>query len=104
VLLNLLLNSADALEEAQVAGPRVVVRVEQEAARVRVVLEDNGPGIAQEHLARLFTPFFTTKAPGKGTGLGLALSRQYVERFGGTLQAENRPGGGARFTVDLRAA
>jgi signal transduction histidine kinase len=104
VLLNLLLNSADALEEAQVTGGRVALRVVSEARRVRVVLEDNGPGIAAEHLPRLFTPFFTTKAPGKGTGLGLALSRQYAERFGGSLCAENRPEGGARFTLELPAA
>ncbi len=52
----------------------------------------------------LFTTFFTTKAPGKGTGLGLALSRQYVESFGGTLGVENRPEGGARFTVELPGA
>lgn len=104
VLLNLLLNSADALEEARVQGPRVALRVLPEATRVRVVLEDNGPGIAPENLGRLFTPFFTTKAPGKGTGLGLALSRQYVEGFGGQLHAENRPEGGARFTVELPSA
>ncbi len=104
VLLNLLLNSADALEEAQVKGPRVALRVLHQSERVRLVLEDNGPGIAAEHLPRLFTPFFTTKAPGKGTGLGLALSRQYVEGFGGSLHAENRPEGGARFTVELPAA
>jgi two-component system sensor histidine kinase PhcS len=104
VLLNLLLNSADALEDAQVRGPRVALRVLHEAERVRLVLEDNGPGIPPEHLPRLFTPYFTTKAPGKGTGLGLALSRQYVEGFGGSLRAENRPEGGARFTVELPAA
>jgi two-component system sensor histidine kinase PhcS len=101
VLLNLLLNAADALEEAGVAVPRVALRVEARGARVALVLEDNGPGFAAEHLPRLFTPFFTTKAQGKGTGLGLALSRQYVEGFGGSLRAENRPEGGARFTVEL---
>ncbi|MBN1203425.1 MAG: two-component sensor histidine kinase [Myxococcaceae bacterium] len=104
VLLNLLLNAADALEEARVASPRVAVRVRAEAQRVRVVLEDNGPGFPPEHLERLFTPFFTTKARGKGTGLGLAVSRRYVEGFGGALRAENRAEGGARFTVELLQA
>ncbi|HLL03011.1 MAG TPA: ATP-binding protein [Myxococcaceae bacterium] len=101
VLLNLLLNAADALEEAGVARPRVALRVKARGPRVELVLEDNGPGFAAENLQRLFTPFFTTKAQGKGTGLGLALSRQYVEGFGGSLRAENRPEGGARFTVEL---
>lgn len=104
VLLNLLLNAADAIEDAQVQDGRVAVRVAVEAGRVRVLVEDNGPGISAENLPRLFTSFFTTKAPGKGTGLGLALSMQYVESFGGTLRAENRPEGGARFVVELPAA
>ncbi len=104
VLLNLLLNAADAIEDAKVQNGRVAVRAEVEGERVRVLVEDNGPGIAAEHLPRLFTTFFTTKAPGKGTGLGLALSRQYVESFGGTLRAENRPEGGARFVVELPVA
>ncbi|WP_224363473.1 sensor histidine kinase [Hyalangium versicolor] len=101
VLLNLLLNAADALEEAGVAGPRVALKVQAREQRVWLVLEDNGPGFAPEHLPQLFTPFFTTKSQGKGTGLGLALSREYVEGFGGSLRAENRPEGGARFTVEL---
>jgi C4-dicarboxylate-specific signal transduction histidine kinase len=99
VLLNLLLNAADALEGVE--GPKVAVRVKAQGPKVALVLEDNGPGFAAEHLQQLFTPFFTTKAQGKGTGLGLALSRQYVEGFGGALRAENRPEGGARFTVEL---
>ncbi|PTL84371.1 sensor histidine kinase [Vitiosangium sp. GDMCC 1.1324] len=104
VMLNLLLNAADAIEDARVQDGRVAVRVVVEGARVRLMVEDNGPGIPAEHLERLFTSFFTTKAPGKGTGLGLALSRQYVESFGGTLGAENRSEGGARFIVELPAA
>ncbi|OJH36342.1 hypothetical protein BON30_34920 [Cystobacter ferrugineus] len=104
VLLNLLLNAADAIEEAKVPDGRVALRVQVDEERVRVLVEDNGPGIRAEHLSRLFTSFFTTKAPGKGTGLGLALSRQYVESFGGTLRAENRSEGGARFIVELPAA
>ncbi|XHF14913.1 ATP-binding protein [Archangium gephyra] len=104
MLLNLLLNAADAIEDAKVQDGRVAVRAEVEGERVRVMVEDNGPGISAENLPRLFTTFFTTKAPGKGTGLGLALSRQYVESFGGTLRAENRPEGGARFIVELPVA
>jgi two-component system sensor histidine kinase PhcS len=104
VLLNLLLNAADALEEAGARGARVALKVHTRQERVHLVLEDNGPGIPPEHLPRLFTPFFTTKAQGKGTGLGLALSREYVEAFGGSLRAENRPEGGARFTVELLLA
>ncbi len=101
VLLNLLLNAADAIEDAKVSEGRVSLRVELAADWVRLVVEDNGPGIKAEHLAKLFTPFFTTKEQGKGTGLGLTLSRQYVESFGGVLRAENRPEGGARFIVAL---
>ncbi|AKI99799.1 phospho-acceptor domain-containing protein [Archangium gephyra] len=104
VLLNLLLNAADAIEDAKVQDGRVAVRAEVVGQWVRVVVEDNGPGITAENLPRLFTTFFTTKDPGKGTGLGLALSRQYVEAFGGTLRAENRPEGGARFIVELPVA
>jgi two-component system, sensor histidine kinase PhcS len=102
VLLNLLLNAADAIEDGKVHDGQVAVRVEWTGTCVRVLVEDNGPGIAAEHLCKLFTTFFTTKAPDKGTGLGLALSRQYVESFGGSLRAENRAEGGARFVVELK--
>jgi signal transduction histidine kinase len=105
VLLNLLVNAADAVEDAEPARrAAIAVRARQVEGGVRLEVEDNGPGIPQEVLARLFEPFFTTKPPGKGTGLGLALCREYVSRVDGSLHAENRPEGGARFVLWLPAA
>ena len=105
VLVNLLLNAADALECAEPRRPaRIVLRARAVPEGVRLEVEDNGPGIPEAVLPRLFEPFFTTKPPGKGTGLGLALCREYVARAGGTLAAENRSEGGARFTLHLPGA
>jgi signal transduction histidine kinase len=101
VLLNLLVNAGDALEEAGVTRGQVCVRGEAGEARVALLVEDNGPGFPPEVLPRLFEAFFTTKGPEKGTGLGLSISRELVERFGGTLVAENRPEGGARLRIEL---
>jgi two-component system, NtrC family, sensor kinase len=105
VVLNLLLNAMDAVETARPGAPvRVCVRAWQEGGRVRLEVDDNGPGIGPEVMPHLFEPFFTTKPPGKGTGLGLALCREYVSRIGGSLHAENAPGGGARFVLLLPVA
>lgn len=100
VLLNLLLNAAQAME----GNGQVEVRASREGAEIRVTVEDAGPGIAADVLPRLFEPFFTTKGAGKGTGLGLAVSSHLVSSMNGRLAAENRPSGGARFTVTLPAA
>ncbi|NTX06581.1 two-component sensor histidine kinase [Myxococcus sp. CA051A] len=105
VVLNLLLNAADAVDSAQPPRvARIVLRARAEAGGVRLEVEDNGPGIPEAALSRLFEPFFTTKAPGKGTGLGLALCREYLARVGGTLSVANRPEGGACFTLHLPSA
>ncbi|WNG17827.1 sensor histidine kinase [Cystobacter fuscus] len=102
VLLNLLVNAADAVELVTPSRPaHIGVGARRVDGGVRVVVEDNGPGFPPEVLSRLFEPFFTTKPPGKGTGLGLALCREYVTRSGGTLHAENRAEGGARFVLML---
>ncbi|MBB3348322.1 ATP-binding protein [Sphingomonas sp. BK069] len=98
ILVNLVSNAADAMREQP--GPRRV-RLEiangSDSARVRVL--DTGPGIPEEHLARLFDPFFTTKSTGIGMGLGIC--RSAVEAMGGQLLVENLPGGGAGFSFDL---
>jgi C4-dicarboxylate-specific signal transduction histidine kinase len=99
VLLNLLVNAGDALEGRPDAEVRILGR--QEGSRVLLLVEDNGPGFPPDVLPRLFGTFFTTKGPEKGTGLGLALSREMVEQFGGTLVAENRAEGGARLRLEL---
>jgi C4-dicarboxylate-specific signal transduction histidine kinase len=101
VLLNLMVNAGDALEEAKVQEGEVRVTGMAEEGRVVLLVEDNGPGFPPEVLNRLFEAFFTTKAVDKGTGLGLSISRELVERFGGTLRAENRPEGGARLRLEL---
>jgi signal transduction histidine kinase len=73
-------------------------------ARERVVLTvaDEGPGIERELRERIFDPYFTTK--GTGTGLGLAIVKKIVLQHGGEIQAGERPGGGASFTVALPIA
>jgi signal transduction histidine kinase len=71
--------------------------------RVALVrIEDSGPGIPLEHLEKVFDPFFTTKPTGRGTGLGLSVSRQIVEMHGGTVEVSNRDVGGARVTIILK--
>lgn len=101
VLLNLLVNAGDALEARGGDGSEVRVIGRREGERVVLRVEDNGPGFPPHVLPRLFETFFTTKGPEKGTGLGLALSREMVEQFGGTLVAENREEGGARLRVEF---
>ena len=71
---------------------------------VLVTVRDRGAGIPEEHLPRLYDPFFTTKEEGKGRGLGLAVVYAIVQEHGGKITARNREGGGAEFVVTLPAA
>jgi two-component system C4-dicarboxylate transport sensor histidine kinase DctB len=76
-----------------------------EVARdVIIVVSDNGPGIPVDNLPFIFDPFYTTKEPGKGTGVGLAITTRIVQELGGRIDAANRAEGGARFTVRLPEA
>jgi C4-dicarboxylate-specific signal transduction histidine kinase len=105
VMLNLLLNSLDALDESTSENRKILIQAAQiEDGMVQIVVADNGPGIEPEKLPLLFEPFFTTKKD--GMGIGLAISKTIVETHGGKITAENGPGGGAvvRFTLKTERA
>lgn len=103
VLLNLLLNAVDAVVEASVGLPEVVIRVRRENADWACVsFEDNGVGLAEEDCERVFTPFFTTK--GKGLGMGLSISRSLIAAHGGSLWATPGQSHGTTFHIRLPIA
>lgn len=99
VFVNLLLNAVEAMRE----GGQLDLTVERDAARgdglLRIVFRDNGTGIPEKVMSRLFEPFVTSKE--RGIGLGLAISRRIMQEHGGRLTASNPPPGGAMFVVEL---
>jgi C4-dicarboxylate-specific signal transduction histidine kinase len=97
IFLNIISNALDALRDRPAAALHVKAEVREGMLWLR--FEDNGPGLQEPD--RVFEPFYTTKPVGEGTGLGLSLSRRFVEAFGGTMRAQNRPGGGACISVGL---
>ncbi|MCG6658910.1 sensor histidine kinase [Halomonas campisalis] len=99
VLVNLIGNALQAM--AETPTPQLILSIERDNQRVRIGVADNGPGIPEQLLPRIFEPFFTTKSPGSGLGLGLSISSRIIDDLGGHLEASNRPGGGALFTVIL---
>jgi signal transduction histidine kinase len=98
VLLNMMSNAAQAIEHDQ---GKLLLKTEADGAWVRVSIQDNGKGIAPEHLKKVFDPFFTTKPVGQGTGLGLSISYQIVQAHGGTIHVASVPGKGTRFVISL---
>jgi signal transduction histidine kinase len=104
VLVNLLFNAADAVAGPEAKERRIRITADRVEGGVRIALEDSGPGLTAEARSHLFQPFFSTKPPGKGMGLGLALSREYVQADGGTLAFEEAGPGGARVVLTLPVA
>lgn len=104
VLLNLLINAADAMDgrgEITVSADAVV---EDGEPWVRIVVRDDGPGVPADLQARVFDPFYTTKAPGEGTGLGLPMCERVLEEYGGRLDLDTTVTDGAAFRIWLRPA
>jgi C4-dicarboxylate-specific signal transduction histidine kinase len=100
VLLNLLLNSLEALDATPIGARQIEISaIGREDGRVEFAVRDTGTGIDTDRLLQLFEPFRTTKA--EGTGLGLAISRTIVEAHGGRIYAENNPDGGACIRIEL---
>jgi two-component system NtrC family sensor kinase len=109
VLLNLFNNAFYAVQQRQLAGeagyvPTVRVHTEQVGQQVIVHVQDNGTGMSERVQQKIFQPFFTTKPPGEGTGLGLSLSHDIISQgHGGSLSVESRAGQGSTFHVRLPA-
>ena len=106
VFLNILRNGAEAMEENWDSGhpPRFILRVFPAGQWAQVEIEDNGPGMDEKTRRRVFEPFFSTKPPGIGTGLGLSVSYFIIsDNHGGVISVESAPGSGARFIIRFPA-
>jgi signal transduction histidine kinase len=98
IALNLITNAVQAMPEGgdltlrtSAAGPNVI----------RIEVRDTGIGIPAEHLQDIFNPFYTTKAPGQGTGLGLSVVHSILRRYRGDIRVASEVGAGTTFTIDL---
>ena len=97
VFMNLLSNAFQAIKDKG----EVWLRTRSGSGTVEIEISDNGSGIAQENIKRIFEPFYTTKPVGQGTGLGLSISYGIVEQHGGKIQVASAPRKGSTFTVLL---
>ena len=98
VVLNLIMNAIHVMPN----GGTLRVKLESHRKQVKLTITDTGYGIPQEHIPKLFTPFFTTKEVGEGTGLGLTVVHGIIQEHEGTILVESEPGEGAMFIVSLQ--
>ncbi|NPA10806.1 MAG: HAMP domain-containing protein [Epsilonproteobacteria bacterium] len=106
-ILNLVSNAKDAIEEKRAKENKdfegeIIIKSKKDGENVILTIEDNGGGIPQEVMDRIFEPYFTTKEEGKGTGMGLYMVKEIIERMNGKIKAENTDKG-AKFTIILKA-
>jgi len=101
IFVNLVANARDAMQ----GGGAIIIRLSKSSSAgrplARVEVEDSGEGMTPEVQAKIFSPFFTTKGPGRGTGLGLASVRQLMHDLGGSLAVASQPGVGTTFVLRL---
>lgn len=97
VFMNLIVNAADAVPD----NGKIWIKTFRVSNNVFIKIRDNGTGIRQEHLEKIFNPGFTTKGVGVGTGLGLAIAYNIIEKHEGKIQVESEVGKGTEFTIEL---
>lgn len=97
VFTNLISNAVDAMPN----GGKITVKASQNETQTHIVVEDTGNGIASENLSRIFEPFFTTKKVGQGTGLGLHIIRNEIEKHKGTIHVKSELGKGTSFSIEI---
>jgi C4-dicarboxylate-specific signal transduction histidine kinase len=101
VVLNFVINAQQSIESAGRPKGRILIRVFDAGKKVRLDVQDDGPGVSPEDEPKLFQPFFTTKPVGKGTGLGLSVSYGIIESYGGVIGHHGNEWGGATFFFEL---
>jgi two-component system NtrC family sensor kinase len=101
VCMNLIKNAIEALKGRE---GQIVLRTYQKDGQVVFECADTGPGIAEEIRQNIFKPFFTTKAPGEGTGLGLYICHQTIEKHRGSIEVDSEVGKGTTFRIKLPAS
>jgi signal transduction histidine kinase len=97
VFINILVNAAQAMKNRGV----IAIKTYKKDNFVCIEISDTGSGISKENITKIFDAFFTTKEPGKGTGLGLGISAEIVKKHGGTIDVQSVLGQGTTFTISL---
>jgi nitrogen-specific signal transduction histidine kinase/CheY-like chemotaxis protein len=100
VFMNIITNAEQAMRDAHGKGT-LTIRSIPAGDVIRVEIQDDGPGIAAQHIKKIFDPFFTTKPVGKGTGLGLSICHGILKEHGGTIEAASTPGQGTTLSIAL---
>jgi len=103
VLINLISNALDAMAD-RMTHPVIDISASRQDNMIKILVRDHGPGLVQDIAEQIFDPFFTTKGISKGLGLGLSISYNIIEDFGGKLSFSNHQEGGAVMSVELKAA
>ena len=101
VIMNLLSNAKDALLETNNKDKKITLSISEVKGNVEVIVKDNGPGIKKDNLSRIFESFYTTKEVGKGTGMGLSISFEVIQSFGGEITVDSVFGKGTSIKITL---
>ncbi|MDD2332105.1 MAG: ATP-binding protein [Candidatus Cloacimonetes bacterium] len=101
VIINLIFNSIQVLDSSEKKNKIISLSSNKKGDWAYIEVQDNGPGMTDDISARIYEPFYTTKNKNENMGLGLAIVRQIVNRFDGTLEHRNRPQGGVAFTIGI---
>jgi signal transduction histidine kinase len=105
VFLNIIMNAADVLKDEEHAGQHpsndILITTDNRGGSIEIRFTDNGPGIEEDRIQHVFDPFYTTKDPGRGTGLGLSVSYMIIESQGGSIRAESVRGKGTSIIINL---
>jgi PAS domain S-box-containing protein len=103
VFINILINAVDSLSEDSASGKKKQIRISSHLGNEKIILKftDSGPGIEEQNFSKIFEPFYTTKKPGKGTGLGLWVSYGIIKSFQGNIEVESKPWEFTTFKITL---